>query len=104
VGLQGEPQDHLRALLSWWDFLRETKKLRRRMCNVVKKKGDPMSKPLNEYDVLYRTLLKLCCPEMIEAKINEVAGEAQRAILEHFLEPIERKKFKRNLSTESESM
>ena len=44
--------------------------------------------------------MKLCCPEMAEAKINEAAGKAQRAILEHFLEPIARKKFKRNLTTE----
>ena len=61
---------------------------------------DPISKPLNEHGVLHRQLLKLTCPNMTSEKMDQSAMEAQRAIVEHLIEPAARKKFKKNLHAE----
>ena len=100
VSMQREPKDRLRTLLTGWDFTRETDKLRTKMCSVVRKMGDPISKPLNKHEVLHCTLLRLCCPDMTEEKMEQSAREAQRSIVDHFMEPVARKKFRKNLTIE----
>ena len=58
------------------------------------------SSPGSTHEVLHRTLLKLCCPDMTQEKMDQSATEAQRAIMEHFMEPATRKKFRKNLQIE----
>jgi hypothetical protein len=62
--------------------------------------GDPISKPLNEHYVLHRQLLKLTCPNIAKEKVEQSAMEAQRAIVENFIEPAARRKFRTTLKAE----